>query len=240
MIASLLFGIVFSAFTLVFFVIFCVAFVVTAPFDKNRTVMHRLSWVWTHAYFFFVPTWRVEVEGLENVDRRQTYVVVVNHRSMIDIITMYVLPLEFKWVAKKEVYRWPIIGWVMHMHGDVGIERGSAAGAKKMMADGERWLSRGVSLIVFPEGSRGKTSGVGRFREGAFALAKHAGVAVLPCVMAGTDTGLKVWKLNLRNVYRVRVLEPVSAEEVARTDVKELAHRVQEWVAAEYGEIKIK
>lgn len=240
MIVSVLFYIIFFSFTLVFFVIFSVVFLLTVPFDRKRTVMHRMSRFWSKCYFALVPTWKVELEGVENIDPSQTYVVIVNHRSMIDIILMYVLPLEFKWVAKKEIYRWPLFGWVMRMHGDIGIERGSSMGVKKMMEDGQKWLSRGVSLIVFPEGSRSKTGEINRFKEGAFKMAKQAGVPILPCVIHGTGSATDGWKLNLKNVYSVRVLEPVSAEEVQRTDVKELAQRMHDLIERHHEELKKK
>lgn len=240
MILSFLFYIVFFSFTLVFFAVFSVVFIFTVPFDRKRTVMHRMSRFWSRCYFAFVPTWKVELEGVQNIDPAETYVVIVNHRSMIDIIMMYVLPLEFKWVAKKEVYRWPLFGWVMRMHGDIGIERGSSGGVKKMMTDGQKWLSRGVSLIVFPEGSRSETDRINRFKEGAFAMAKHAGAGILPCVTLGTGDAVKGWKLNFRNVYRVRVLEPVSAEEVQRTDVKDLAEKMHDLMEREHEELKRK
>lgn len=239
MIPSVLFYVVFLAFTLVYFAIICVVFIVTVPFDRERIVLHRLSRVWSMCYFRAVPTWKLVVEGRENIAAGETYVVVVNHRSMIDIVLMYVLPLRnFKWVSKREVYRWPLFGWVLWMHGDVVVERGSAASARKMMHDGAAWLGRGVSMIVFPEGSRSKTDSLGRFRDGAFVMAKRAGVAVLPVVTTGTGSALNGWRLNFRNVYRVRILSPVSAEEVARTDAKELTEKVRGIMEAEYEVLK--
>ena len=240
MILSVLFYIIFLAFTLVYFVIMCVAFVLTVPFDRDRIVLHRLSRAWALCYFRAVPTWRLVVEGRENVDRKQAYVVVVNHRSMIDIILMYVLPLRnFKWVSKREVYKWPLFGWVLWMHGDVTIERGSASSVRQMMAGGSKWLGRGVSMVVFPEGSRSKTDNLGRCREGAFALAKQAGVPILPVVTLGTGSVLeKGGRLNFRNVYRVRILPPVSAEEVAAADVKELTQKMYDLMSAEHEELK--
>ena len=239
MILSVLFYIVFLAFTLVYFVVMCVVFVLTVPFDRDRIVLHRFSKVWAMCYFRAVPTWKLEVEGRENIDRNRTYVVVVNHRSMIDIILMYALPLRnFKWVSKREVYKWPLFGWVLWMHGDVTIERGSAASARKMMHDGAMWLDRGVSMIMFPEGTRSKTDSIGKFHDGAFKMAKQAEMPVLPVVTLGTGSVFsKGWRLNFRNVYRVRILPPVSAEEVARTDAKEMMDRVRAIMVAEHEEM---
>ncbi|MCD8172520.1 MAG: 1-acyl-sn-glycerol-3-phosphate acyltransferase [Alistipes sp.] len=240
MVLSIPFYILFMAFTLLFFLLLSVAFVITVPFDRNRTVLHCLSRLWTRCYFGIIPSWRVRVEGRENVVNGKPYVVIVNHRSMLDILLMYVLPLEFKWVSKKEVYKWPLFGWVLWMHDDIAIERGTAGAVRKMVRDGRRWLSRGVSVIVFPEGSRSKSAGLNQFREGAFMLAREAGVEILPCVSEGTGTAFNGWKLNFRNKFRLRILPPVPVEEVESTPPKEMARRMYELMSVEYEQIRRK
>lgn len=232
---SILFYIFFLTFTLVYFTIFCVVFVVTLPFDRRRHAIHVMSRVWSRVYFGIVPSWRVRVEGLEHIDRSKSYVVVVNHRSMLDILIMYVLPLDFKWVSKKEVYKWPLFGWVLWMHGDIAIERGASSSVKKMMREGGEWLSRGVSVIVFPEGSRGKADGVGRFREGAFALAQSAGAGILPCAVRGTGTAFRGWRVHFRNKFSVKILPAISPEQVRDADLKEMAARVGQQVGDAYA-----
>lgn len=235
---SIFFYVIFLAFTLVYFLLLCVVFVVTLPFDRRRIVMHRMSAVWARVFFALTPGGKVFVEGLENIDRSQSYVVVVNHSSMLDIPLMYVLPLAFKWVSKREVYKWPVFGWVLWMHDDITIERGSAGSVKKMVHDGTKWLKEGMSVIVFPEGTRSKDGGVHRFREGAFMLARTAGAAILPCASSGTDTAFNGWKLNLKSRFRLKVLPPISAEDVQNADIKEIAAGLEKQIAEERKELQ--
>lgn len=235
---SILFYIILVAVTILFFVLLCVTYLLTVVFDSRRTAIHFVSRCWSVCYFYLVPGWRIGKQGFGNIDREGRYVVIVNHRSMLDIILMYVLPLNFRWVSKKEVYKWPLFGWVLRMHGDITIERGTASGVRKMVREAEGWLSRGVSVTVFPEGSRGKTPHVGRFHEGAFLMARQAGVGILPCVAEGTGTATERWRINFRNRFAVRVLQPVSAEEVASISPKEMAVRMQELMSAEYEKLK--
>lgn len=235
---SVIYYILLLSVTLVFFLVMCVAWLLTVPFDRNRVVLHWLSRMWTVVYFGVVPSWRRRVKGRENIRKGEPYVVVVNHKSMLDIPLMYVLPFNFKWVSKKEVYKWPLFGWVLWMHGDIAIERGGAKSLRKLVDDGKRNLTRGISVIIFPEGTRSKTDGLGRFHEGAFILAKQAGVAVLPCVTTGTGTAFKGWKFNFRNKFRVHVLPPVSAETVQASNTKELTAVVQEMMEAEYEKMR--
>lgn len=235
---TIIYYILLFAVTVLFFVIICVAWALTAAFDRDRVVLHWLSRLWTRCYFGMFPSWRRRVGGKENIKKGQPYVVVVNHSSMLDIPLMYVLPFNFKWVSKREVYKWPMFGWVLRMHGDIAIERGSSKSLRQMMEGGKKNLSRGISVIIFPEGTRSKDGQLGRFREGAFLLAKEAGVPVLPCVTTGTDTAIKGWKLNFRNRFRVNVLPPVSVGELRSADIKELASRTRGQMNAEHEKMK--
>jgi 1-acyl-sn-glycerol-3-phosphate acyltransferase len=214
---------VLALYTLLFFVAMCVLWALTAWWDGPRLALHRLSRVWARGYFMIVPGWRLRVEGA--VDRRGVYVVVANHRSMIDIIVLYALPLRnFKWVSKREVYRWPLFGWVLWMHGDVTIEHGSAATVRRMIRGGAEWLRRGVSMVVFPEGTRLKGEGLGRFHDGAFRMAREAGVEVLPVVLTGSDTAFSRRGLNMRNDFTVRRLSPMEPEmDVVKEAMAEMA-----------------
>ena len=235
---SVLFYIIILIVTLLFFVAMCVVWALTVLFDRDRSILHRLSRIWTDFYFGIIPAWHRQVSGLENIEQGKPYVVVVNHRSMIDIPLMYVLPFNFKWVSKREVYKWPIFGWVLWMHGDIAIERGSSRSLRKMIAEGKDYLSRGVSVIVFPEGTRAKSEQLGRFHEGAFLLAKEAGAAVLPCVTIGTDTASFGWRINFKNRFKVKILPPVDAEQVQGANPKELAMKMREIMNAEREKMK--
>ncbi|MDR2885792.1 MAG: 1-acyl-sn-glycerol-3-phosphate acyltransferase [Rikenellaceae bacterium] len=225
-------------FTVVYFVLFFILFLLTVLFDRERVVLHYASIGWARGLFGLNPCWKVRVEGKENIERGKAYVIVNNHLSSMDIPLMYVVPLTFKWVAKKEVLNWPVFGLVMRMHGDIAIERGTGAAARKMIAKGKRRLAAGTSVIVFPEGTRSRTGRVGRFHEGAFLLAKAAGAAVLPCAIEGTGSVMDGWKVRTPHTFTVRILPPVPAEQVEKMTAKELAERTHEVILKEHEEIR--
>ena len=159
----------------------------------------------------------------EKIDRSRPWVIVTNHQSMLDIPLMYVLPTTFKWVSKKEVQKMPVFGWVLWMHGDIPVERGSRGSAKQMLDRCRQRLSRGTSVIVFPEGTRTKTGEIGRFKDGAFLVAKHAGVGIQPVVIDGTWSLNDGWRLRMPHTFRVKVLDALPAEYVASKEARELA-----------------
>mgnify|MGYP003204137551 CR=1 FL=1 len=126
--ASVFYYLFFLLFTILCFIPFALLYVLTVKFDREA--------------------------GREKIDRGKAYVIVTNHQSMLDVPLMYVLPLNFKWVSKREVMRIPIFGWVLQMHGDIAIERGSSRSARHMMEEADDYLSRGTSVI-----SRCRTAG---------------------------------------------------------------------------------
>ncbi|MFR9503132.1 MAG: lysophospholipid acyltransferase family protein [Rikenellaceae bacterium] len=221
----------------IFLVLFCtfimllsvVALVVCAPFDRGRRVVHWLTLFMTRIFYGGSIYWPTTVEGGENLDPKRSYVVVINHQNMMDIPTLYLLSFHFRWVSKKEVFRIPFFGQFLIIHGDIAIERGNPKVAmRKVVTDGCKWLSRGVSVAIFPEGTRSKDGEIHRFKAGAFNLAKEAGVEILPIVMEGTKSAFKKYGMfNWRNHTTLKVLPPIAADVVAQTETKELAEMIR-------------
>jgi len=211
-----------------FMLLSAVALIVCYPFDKGRRTVHELSRVLVRIFFFIPLRWRQRVVGLERIDRRQPYVIVLNHNTVIDIPALYYLPLNFRWVSKREVFRVPFFGQFLVLHGDICIDRGRAAEAmEQLLREGRRWIGRGVSVAIFPEGTRSKDGEIHRFKAGAFALAKETGAAILPVVLDGTRTLVKPNLLfNWGNRITIEVLPPVAAERVAAAELHELTEEV--------------
>lgn len=237
---TFLFGIYTFVICTVMLLLSVVAFVLTVPFDKQRKVVHELSRALVYMFVMVPPMWKRRVEGLEHIEKDKPYVIVINHQSMIDIMMLYLVPMTFRWVSKREVYRIPFIGRFLLLHGDITIDRKQGSKAmRKVMEKGQMWLGRGVSVSMFPEGTRSKDGEIHRFKAGAFALAKEAGVGILPVVMDGSTTMFKPsMMVNWRNEFVIRVLPPVTAEEVAKADQSELMEQVREKMVDALAEIR--
>ncbi len=226
----------------IFLVLSAVVLVITWPFQKSRRLVHELSRVLVRIFFFVPPCWRHRVIGMEHIDRRKSYVIVINHRAMIDIPALYFLPLNFRWVSKREVFRIPFFGQFLKIHGDICIDRGRAAEAMEQLLDeGRLWLGRGASVAIFPEGTRSKDGTVHRFKAGAFTLAREAGAEILPVVLDGTASLIRPSRLfRWRNTITLRVLPPVTCERIAAADPRDLAVEVHDAMAAALDEIRTK
>lgn len=237
---SLLFYIFVLTWAMIIYVVTFVALVICYPFDKKRFVVHKLSKWLTDAYFGFGLVMKRKVEGIENIDPKAKYVMVLNHNSMIDILSIYNLPLVFKWVSKKEVYRIPIVGRLLLAHGDIVINRASTKEAMQLVhTRGLEWLKKGASVAIFPEGTRSKDGEIHNFKAGAFILAKDAEVPILPIVLDGTDRVVrKGFFMNWSNRITIKILPPVSKQDVVERPIKEVMAEVHDNMVNALAEIR--
>ncbi len=237
---SFLFYLFVLAWSSIIYVVTFVALVVCYPFDKKRFVVHKLSKWLTDSFFGFGLVMKRKVEGIENLDPKGTYVMVLNHNSMVDILSIYNLPLVFKWVSKREVYRIPIVGRLLLAHGDIVINRASTKEAMQLVhTRGMEWLKKGASVAIFPEGTRSKDGEIHNFKAGAFILAKDAEVPILPIVLDGTDRVVrKGFFMNWSNRITIKILPPVSKQDVVERPIKEVMAEVHDNMVNALAEIR--
>ena len=190
-------------------------------FDPNRSWMHGLSRWWAKFAVYCTPLHRLRVEGLENIRPGKHYVVTANHQSMLDILlVLAALPLHYKFMAKKELFIWPFIGWHMGLAGYIPIDRNDPEGRRSAFLGAERTLARGVSVLFFPEGTRSPDGEIRNFKMGAFKAAKDAEISILPVVIDGTWDAVpkKSWKLKKKVGFVVSVGKPVPFNSETRLD----------------------
>jgi 1-acyl-sn-glycerol-3-phosphate acyltransferase len=175
------------------------------------------------------PAWRVTVSGFPIPRERTPYVVVSNHQSLADIPFVSHLPWEMKWVGKEELFKIPIIGWMMWLSSDISVNRGDARSGAKTLIRALRVLESRCPVMFFPEGTRSADGRVGKFTDGAFHLALRARVPVLPIVVEGSHDALpkRSWKFGPPRQIQITVLEPVAVEQYGPKDVQGLRDAVR-------------
>ncbi|MDD4272637.1 MAG: lysophospholipid acyltransferase family protein [Desulfobacter postgatei] len=195
-----------------FFCVACVLRICTAPFDPRRIVSNVFSAFWASVYTWAMPYWFVKIVGREKLDIRKNYVFVSNHQSQLDILVLYRLLFPYRWVSKSSVFRLPFIGWNMAFNnGDIKLKRGDKESIKAMMAECEDLLRRNISIFFFPEGTRSKDGHIGRFKPGAFILAKNTGVDIQPIAISNTNKALPKHSLTFQGhtEMTVKVLDTI-------------------------------
>jgi len=160
--------------------------IILYPFDKQRRVPHAQCYWWSDILLCFNPYWKIKISGLENIDKKKTYVIVANHQSLADIIILYQIRSQFKWVAKESLFKIPVLGWCMSLAKHIKLERGDFSSIKKVYRTAAQWLKQDMSVLFFPEGTRSETGEVGEFQNGAFKLAIKEKCPVLPILINGT------------------------------------------------------
>ncbi len=207
----------------------------TAPFDPKRIWLHRFTCLWASLYTWINPAWLVELRGLEKIRWGETYVMVSNHLSLLDILVLFRLHTHFKWVSKIENFRIPLVGWNMSLNRYIKLIRGSRASVIRMMRDCEAALASGNSILMFPEGTRSPNGRLRAFKTGAFELAKSTQSAILPIALDGTADALpkRGFLLRGRHAIRITVLDAIPPTEFANLSVPELTQKVHDLIAAE-------
>ncbi|MCC8089373.1 MAG: 1-acyl-sn-glycerol-3-phosphate acyltransferase [Rikenellaceae bacterium] len=235
---SIIYYILLIIFLIIYGVFISLVWLFTYPFDRKKSIIARTTHYHAMGLFWLCPLWKIEVEGAENIEKNTGYVIVSNHQAMFDIPLLHALKIHRRWVAKRSLIKMPFVGHAMLIHGDILIERGEAKSAKKMMAKALKILKMNVSVAIFPEGTRSRTGKVGRFKEGAFLLAKKADAPILPIVIDGTANAFDGWKLRTPHKFRIKVLPPVSKERVKNTEIKTLTVQVREEILREHIDMR--
>ena len=183
------------------------------------------------AMTYINPFWDIEVDGDFPENPRNPYVVVSNHLSQGDPPIVARVPWEMKWVAKVELFRMPVTGWLLRMSGDIPVDRRDRDSRATVLQRAADYLHKKCSVMFFPEGTRSRDGRVHRFADGAFRLAIKEGVPVIPIAIEGTQEALpkhSIWFRPNPDKIRVRVLPPVDTASYDRTEARDLQREVRQ------------
>lgn len=185
------------------------------------------------------PLWRFQVEGEvpRDIDRRG-YVVIANHESTADPFLLSFLPFDMRFIAKAELFRAPLIGWLLRLGGDIPVRRRDRRSVAKMMRECHATVRDGTPVMIFPEGTRSADGELLPFKEGAFRLAIETQTPILPVALAGTRRCRPKGALWFGRAHaRARVLEPISTAGLSLADLQQLIEEARRRIAAARDEL---
>ena len=205
---------------------------VASFFDRTGNSQHRIARVWARM-LLAVSFIHVSAEGLEKLDPGGSYVFAANHASFMDIpAILSLLPYQFRFFAKKGLYRIPFLGTHLRRAGHLPVDHSSPRASLKSMSAGARLIAeRGVSVLLFPEGGR-SSDGLREFKDGAAYIAIKAGVPVVPIAIVGMGRLLPMGSIHIRrgNVV-LRAGDPIPTAGLKPSDHMELTLRLHREVA---------
>jgi len=228
-------------FVLLAFPVALILWLLALAFDRRRLMNNRWMVIQGIVLTKMSPFWKVIVDGREKIDQKQAYIIIPNHQSLLDIVFFNMLRHRLRWVSKIEIFRVPLVGWEMKMVKYIELIRGNKASVIKMMEKCVESLQDGISVVIFPEGTRSLTGAIGKFKTGAFQLAVKTDKPLLPVLIDGTGEIMpKKGGIIFRNrrIVRIRVLDPIFPGQFGTGDPEELAIRVQNMMVTAMDQLR--
>lgn len=198
-------------------------------FLKKAEEVHRIAKLWGMAIIKFSKI-QIEVFDVEKVYKDGPVIFISNHQSLFDIFIFYsFLDISFRWMAKKSLFSLPIIGPSMKAAGYIPVEREDKKKAMQSLFEAAEQIKNGKSVIIFPEGTRGKIDGeMLPFKKGSFILAKKANVVIQPIVIWGSQYIIPVERDKFfQRIYPgkvwAKVCDPIFPEQYKNMSTEELS-----------------
>ncbi len=212
------------------------AFVISV-IDKKGRVQHSIARFWARSAVR-ISLSRLKIEGAENFHKFPVAVYASNHTSYMDTPVIFAaIPFQFRILAKKDLWRWPLIGWYLRRSGQMPVDIENAHATLSSLGAAVKALRAGMPLFVFPEGGRTATGELKPFLAGAAYLAIRAQVPVVPMALSGVYDLLP---MHTRHFYRgrltLRVGEPIETKGMTVRQNGELTEQLRNAIAEMLGQ----
>ena len=211
--------------------------IIVALFSRNGNAPHLVARAWARS-ILFVSGIHVHVNGLENLNVDGSCILMPNHQSNFDIpVLLGCLPIQFRWLAKAELFKIPIFGRGMRGCGYISIDRSNRKSAFQSLAEAAAKIRNGVSVLIFPEGTRSWDGRILPFKKGGFVLSVDAGVPIVPIVIFNTWSIMPKGRLRIRTQsVQMDILAPIPTSGYTRKTKDDLMDSVRNTICNAFEE----
>lgn len=215
-----------AAWTTLLFPVACLAMLVTLNPSRSIWVARR----WWSPVLVWAGGGRLEVHGQEHVDPKRPTIYVSNHQSTIDIPVLFMaVPVDIRFVAKKQLGYVPMLGWYLHLAKFPLIDRANRMKAIASLESAGKQIRAGTSIVVYAEGTRSEDGSILPFKKGSFALALKARVPICPVTIEGTGKLMPKNSWNITpGVIKVKIGAPLDTTGYGEDDREKLMRDVRE------------
>ncbi|MBW2568858.1 MAG: 1-acyl-sn-glycerol-3-phosphate acyltransferase [Deltaproteobacteria bacterium] len=218
---------------------FSIAAIIVSFIKEGCILPNKVAKAWARCVLFGSRI-KVTVTGLSNIDPFLPYIYMSNHQSAFDIPVLQAhLPVQFRWLAKAELFKIPVFGYAIGRAGHISIDRSNRKSAFKSLKNASKNIRNGVSVIIFPEGTRSLDGNIRQFKKGGFVLAVDAGVPIVPVIIHG------IWPIMLRNKALVKpgniiveIKNPIKTIDYTRKTKDHLMEKVRKVISESFEEGK--
>jgi 1-acyl-sn-glycerol-3-phosphate acyltransferase len=218
---------------------FSVAAIISSFFSRTGDSVHIVARIWARSILMGSRV-RVRVNGLSNIDPHKSYIYMANHQSNFDIpVLLGHLPVQFRWLAKAELFKIPVFGRAMRGAGYVKIDRFSQNSAFESINEAAQKMKNGVSVMIFPEGTRSIDGRIKAFKKGGFVMAVDSGVPIVPVVLRGTWTLMAKSSLRINHGdVEMEIAQPIDTIGYSRETKGDLMARVRSAIYQGFNGLK--
>lgn len=203
-------------------------------FDPQGKLVYRINRFWS-ALLLRLGGVSLRVRGRESLNAREAYIFMANHQSNLDIpVLIQALPqFQLRWIAKKELLRVPLFGWAMWATKHITIDRADPMDARRSLERARKRIAAGISIVIFPEGTRSREGRLLPFKKGGFLMAAKTGVKIVPVTISGSAALLPAgqWRLR-RGKVEVLIHRPVASENFRIGNLRALSDQVRQAIAS--------
>ena len=214
-------------------VVSVIGVLIVVIFNRDSPMLERIIHAWSRTWMLTTGT-SLEVEGSQHVDPDRSYVVVANHQSTLDIMTCFLaVPIPIRFLAKKELFRIPVLAQGMRAVGIVEVDRQARSSVHaEVNRQAKTLIEHKRSLIIYPEGTRPRNGKMARFKKGAFTMAIAGQLPVLPLSIHGT---YEAWPpgggLAHGGDVRAVIDAPIETAGMTHSDTGDLRDRVYKLIS---------
>jgi 1-acyl-sn-glycerol-3-phosphate acyltransferase len=207
-------------------------------FDRSGKKGHRIARRWAKIALLATGV-KVKVEGLEQIQGKGPYIFMSNHQGGYDIFALHGhLPFDFKWLAKKELFSIPFFGWTLTAAGYISIDRKGSRDTVRAMNEAAQKIQDGMSVVIFPEGSRSPDGLIQPFKKGGFTLAIKSKVPIIPVAIVGSREIMPKGKMTVNpGKITIRIGPTIETRELSLQDWKTLMGKVAESISKDFQSI---
>lgn len=205
---------------------------VASFFDANGNLAHRCITQWARTSLALAGL-QVHIEGQERLNSQSTYIFMPNHASFLDTLLAFAyIPCDFRDIIKEEVFSIPLLGLVLRRSGQIPMDRNNPWKALRSLREAADLLKEGVSVLVFPEGTRTPNGEIQEFKTALFILPIRSRIPVVPVLIEGTFQALKRGSILVNPVpLKLTFYDPIPADSFEVRDRKIYAEKVREVLA---------
>jgi 1-acyl-sn-glycerol-3-phosphate acyltransferase len=218
---------------------FSIAAIIVSFIKEGCVMPNKVAKTWARCILFGSRI-KVTVTGLSNIDLSLPYIYMSNHQSAFDIPVLQAhLPVRFSWLAKAELFKIPVFGYALGRAGHISIDRSNRKSAFKSLKNAARNIRSGVSVIIFPEGTRSRDGNIRQFKKGGFVLAVDAGVPIVPVIIHGVGPIMLKNRVLIKpgNII-VEIKNPIKTTDYTRKTKDDLMEKVRKVISESFKEGK--